>query len=132
MEITQNQLIIQRIEDFISEKKISKRRFEIDLEFSNGFLSTSKKQDSSLGVDKILRITEKYKELSIKWLLTGEGDMLEKGDHVEKNIQIAHNIQGNNHQSISDCEKEKKHLEEMLAEKKEEIAFLREILKSKT
>lgn len=56
-----------------------------------------------------------------------------EGEKNSTTIQNSGNGLGNTIQiALSDCEKELSHLREQLAEKKEEIAFLREMLKSKT
>ncbi|MFN0203094.1 MAG: hypothetical protein ACKVTZ_16330 [Bacteroidia bacterium] len=107
----ENQLIIERILQFIKFKNLSIRKFEAQLGFSNGIFSTAKKQNSALGVDKILTITQHYPELSIEWLLTGEGEMLK----ISALNSVESQVEG---------EKEIAYLKQLLAEKERLIQVL--------
>jgi len=67
---------LHRIKEFIDYKRISVRKFEMSIGFSNGAFSTQYKKNRTIGIDKIEKILEQYKELNPVWLLTGEGNML--------------------------------------------------------
>lgn len=119
-----NKDIIKRLNYFIEYKNITIWALEKKSGITKNSINNAIVNESRVGVDKIANIIANFPELSPKWLLTGVGEMIEKGDSSEKNIQIAQNINGNNHQSISDCEKENKHLRELLAEKERTINIL--------
>lgn len=63
----------ERLIDFIHYKNISNSEFCRSIEVSAAFVSSMVK---SIQPDKIKRITLKYPELNMGWLLTGEGEML--------------------------------------------------------
>lgn len=63
----------ERLREFIRYKRLSNSEFCRSIEVSTAFVSSMVK---SIQPDKIERITLKYPELNIEWLLTGEGTML--------------------------------------------------------
>lgn len=63
----------ERLIEFIRYKKLSNSEFCRSIRVSTAFVSSMVK---SIQPDKIERITLKYPELNIEWLLTGEGMML--------------------------------------------------------
>jgi phage repressor protein C with HTH and peptisase S24 domain len=70
---------IERILQFISYKGISKREFYTTVELSNGYLDKTK----TINSDILERITYKYPELNMIWVITGKGDMLINEDKPE-------------------------------------------------
>lgn len=62
-----------RLISFIEHKGLSKNKFEQICGFSKRYVSNI---SVSLQPDKIERISLNFPELNIKWLLTGEGEML--------------------------------------------------------
>ena len=76
----------QRVISFIDYLDISHRAFEQKCGLSNGLVNNIKKSISPTTVD---RISAKYPELNIGWLLAGEGEML-KNDmpEVEDSMRI--------------------------------------------
>ena len=60
-------------------KKISISEFEKSINVANGYINSISK---GIGTDKINNILEKYPNLSVEWLITGEGSML-KGSSAE-------------------------------------------------
>ncbi|MCD0473012.1 S24 family peptidase [Flavobacterium sp. EDS] len=67
-------MITDRILQLIKYKRISRRKFYIETGLSNGFLDKVK----DIGVSKIEHILNAYPEVSMEWLLTGNGDMILK------------------------------------------------------
>ena len=63
----------ERLIEFIKYKELSNSEFGRSIGVSAAFVSSMVK---SIQPDKIERITLKYPELNIEWLLTGEGKML--------------------------------------------------------
>lgn len=70
---------VLRVKQFIDFKKISVRKFEESVGFSNGSFSSQYKGNKTIGSDKIENILRVYPEISAEWLLTGKGNML-KGE----------------------------------------------------
>lgn len=62
-----------RLIEFIDYKGMSRRSFSLGIGASSSFVNSISK---SIGTEYIDRIKEKFPELNISWLLTGEGDML--------------------------------------------------------
>ena len=63
----------ERLVAFIKEKGLSQSRFEKSVGLSNGFVNNISK---GIGADKLQKILCVYPDLSTKWLLTGEGEMI--------------------------------------------------------
>lgn len=63
----------ERLKDFIKVEKITVKAFEESLEMSNGYVNSISK---GIGDAYMRKLIEKYPNLNIKWLLTGEGQML--------------------------------------------------------
>ena len=68
-------MIVDRIRQVIEYKKISTRKFCIEIGVANGFFDKVK----DVGSEKVLKILKTYPEINCEWLLTGEGEML-KGE----------------------------------------------------
>ena len=64
--------IIGRIRQIIEYKGISTRKFCIEVGIANGFLDKVK----DVGCEKAVKILDTYPEISMEWLLTGNGQML--------------------------------------------------------
>lgn len=62
----------ERIKQYLEFKGISKNKFYSQTGLSVGFLDSG----SSLGVDKARIIINKYPDISLNWLIMGEGEML--------------------------------------------------------
>ena len=67
----------QRLINYLKYKKISQRKFELEIGLSNGYVNNINK---SIQPDKIQKIILCYSDLNTGWLLTGEGEMLKGGD----------------------------------------------------
>ena len=81
-----------RMLEFINHEGLNKAEFERICDLSNGFVDKSsyKTRRSSLN-----RISNKFPNLNIDWVLTGEGEML-KGSVVNQSNIVGDNIQGTN------------------------------------
>ncbi|MXS70254.1 hypothetical protein GSF70_03410 [Flavobacteriaceae bacterium W22] len=66
--------MIDRILQIIDYKGITKSKFYKDTGLSNGFLDKVK----DIGVSKLDYILKAYPDINIKWLISGDGDMLNK------------------------------------------------------
>lgn len=84
-------VIKKRIRLFLNEKNISYREVYNNCDIADGTLSN----DSALGEENILKFFSFYKkEISSIWLLTGEGEMINKNnDEIEKSSQLQKNTE---------------------------------------
>lgn len=86
MENTENKSIKERLRQFIMFKNISTREFERLIQVSYGFVAN---MSNSTSPQKISKISHCFPELSIEWLLTGEGEMLKNesdGDTITQTV----------------------------------------------
>lgn len=68
-----NASLKQRLVTFISYKRMPRGEFENSIGVSNGYVNSISK---GIGADKLEKICSKYPELNRKWLLYGQGEML--------------------------------------------------------
>ncbi|MDM1535074.1 S24 family peptidase [Myroides odoratimimus] len=75
----------ERLKSFISSQKTTISAFEKEIKASNGYINSISK---SIGLDKISKIKEKFPNLNLEWLLTGDGEMIktEEPKHEAKPI----------------------------------------------
>ena len=66
----------ERLILFIKSKGLSQKKFEEAVGLSNGYVNNISK---GIGADKLQNILCVFPDLNQQWLLTGEGDMLNKG-----------------------------------------------------
>lgn len=78
---------IDRIFQYIDYKGVTAAAFERENSLSNGYLTTQKRRGSDLGESIILRITDNCPDMSIKWLVSGKGDMINSKEVVRHNDQ---------------------------------------------
>lgn len=74
-----------RIVQYIESKGISKYQFYKDTGIANGFLD----KDGNIGSDKCEIIYSQYPDISLEWLITGKGNML----NSSKKLNIKEDIQ---------------------------------------
>ena len=63
----------ERLNSYLTEKKVNKAEFARKIEVSNAFVNSIRK---SISPEKIHKIKEQFPDLNIEWLMTGEGDMI--------------------------------------------------------
>ena len=89
---------IERFDKYMAFKGLNDNKVTVDLELSNGTIGKSRKNGRDLSDRVIEQILNFYTDLNKVWLLTGEGEMLNKTIHQEakgdNNTQVAGN--GNN------------------------------------
>lgn len=76
-------VVKDRIKAFCRAQNITVSAFEESIGVSNGYVNAISK---SIGIDKIVAILEKYSNISIEWLLTGNGEMLKDGEAQSEGI----------------------------------------------
>lgn len=89
---------IERFDKYMTFKGLNDNKVTIDLGLSNGTIGKSRKDGRDLSDRVIEQILNFYTDLNKVWLLTGEGEMLNKKIYQEakgdNNTQVAGN--GNN------------------------------------
>lgn len=83
--------IKDRLKQIIDYQGISIRQFEKSIGASNGYISSIKDEISTKYVRNIFRA---YPNISLEWLVTGEGSMLKSG--AVNSTQITQTANGNN------------------------------------
>lgn len=68
--------VTDRLQAYLEYKQISPYTFERTCGIANGYLKKQMKGKGTIGSDIVERITEKYRDLNVTWLLTGKGQML--------------------------------------------------------
>ena len=114
-----------RIIDFVKSQKMSIREFERVCNFPNGTIGAFK---NDINNKRRVVIFEKFPQLNTKWLLTGEGEML---NHLHN--EATHNINSSNNTYINsvgdnsqDKTNEKNIYNEMIIIQRELIDSLKE------
>ena len=122
----------ERIIAFIDAIGVSIRAFEMDCGLSNGIINNLKGSFSKSTLDKI---SAKYPELNINWLVVGEGSMLKPNEPtIIYNKGTANNaVSGSGIISVSNQEqsKEVEYLKSIIKEKDEQIKLLKKMLNIK-
>lgn len=68
-----NMGIQERFNEFITYKKLSRRKFQSSIGVSNSYIRNIV---NNVGEDVLNRISDVYPDLNKNWLLTGDGEML--------------------------------------------------------
>lgn len=69
--------LIDRLQIYLSHKGITAYAFERTCDVANGYLKKQVKGKGTVGSDILERIHEQYSDLSLLWLLTGTGEMID-------------------------------------------------------
>ena len=130
--MTDNEYIIERLEIFINQKKISIREFESNCGLTRGVIGNATKNKTNIGSDKLAKILAAFPELNMSWLLLAEGEML---NNSEKNPVVTINNGNNNglnmnqnYVSINDCKKDVEKMGEKIASLEKEIQLKDKII----
>lgn len=107
----------KRLIEFLSYLRIGQLKFEENVGLSRGFVN---KVGDSIRTNNLNKIVDKYPELNINWLMTGEGEMLKQS--FDDGI-ILHNI-GNDNIANTGNESKVKHIQNNDSEKIKELEVL--------
>ncbi len=66
----------ERFYEFMHFKQLKARTVEMECGLSNGYLGKQRKNKGSFGGNILRKIEQRFPELNMTWLLSGEGDML--------------------------------------------------------
>ncbi|MCC6290022.1 MAG: hypothetical protein IT249_19250 [Chitinophagaceae bacterium] len=79
---------IDRLYKYLDYSKLTPYAFEQTCGISNGYLKKQFLGKGSIGSDILEKIHKVYKDFSLKWVLTGQGEMILKTDVLmQENIQ---------------------------------------------
>ena len=76
-----------KITESASYYGLSMRKFEEKCQLNRGCLSNME-ENSTIGLDKLASILDNCKELSLEWLLTGNGKMLTNSSKIEGECKL--------------------------------------------
>lgn len=79
---------IHRIKQYLDYKGIRVSAMERVVGMSNGSFASQMKKDKTIGVDKLENILNRYRDINVEWLMTGEGDMIKFDVLHEKNTRL--------------------------------------------
>ncbi len=60
----------------VRDKIGGQNKFESYIGISSGYISNMKKKDGAITSDVMIKIKNKFPELNLEWLITGDGNML--------------------------------------------------------
>ncbi|WBL25087.1 hypothetical protein [Zunongwangia sp. HGR-M22] len=75
---------------------MNKSQFEKSLSVSTGYLKLTEKRQSQPGTELIIEFSKKYSDICLKWLLTGEGEMMKSEAQNESKDNPPKPYQGQN------------------------------------
>lgn len=85
----------ERLKKFIASKGLGQKAFEIECGLSNGYVNNIRR---SVTIEKARQILERYPELNINWLMTGQGEMLKT---QSANTVVTGDVSGNGHHIVA-------------------------------
>lgn len=74
--------LIDRLEIVRKRAGLNKSQFERSLSVSTGYLKLTEKRQSQPGTELLIEFSKKYPDICLKWLLTGEGEMLKNDSNA--------------------------------------------------
>ncbi|KZE82866.1 hypothetical protein AV926_04780 [Myroides marinus] len=75
----------ERLKEFATHLDLTISAFEKEINASNGYINNISK---SISLEKISTIKQKYPQLNIEWLLTGEGEMIKNKEPKHEAIPV--------------------------------------------
>lgn len=82
--MTDKESVKDRLILFLKHLNMGQTAFEEQVGLSRGFISNTKK---SIGSENILKISSRYPEISIEWLVSGRGAMLKETNALPDSIE---------------------------------------------
>lgn len=79
--------INERIKQFFTGKGLNLSEVERTCGFKPQTFSTSIRRGSVLGVDKIVAILTAYPDISVEWLMRGEGEMIIQRNETQNTVK---------------------------------------------
>ena len=108
----------KRLSILIDNEGINITALEKLIGASKGVLSRGKRKSTSISIEWVIKIVEKYRQYDANWLLLGEGEMLKK---VTKSDEAEVTFLRENNNILKSQIKDKNEKEEMYREKIEQL-----------
>ena len=118
--------IIDRLFSFINDRKLTAYAFEKSCGVANGYLKKQQKGKGSIGSDILEKIHQNYLDLSLIWLLTGEGNMLLEPTTPTQRILQEERAQYTRDEHMQALKERIKLLETLLRDKEKIIKLMEE------
>lgn len=106
--------IIDRFFQYIDYKGIKPTVFEKSIGLSNGYLGVQRKRNADIGEGVINKIIDNCLDLSIIWLIRGEGEMLKKNTDGD-DTNFGSENKKNEHQDKKKCHDAQNNFNEKIA-----------------
>lgn len=114
---------ISRLDEYMRYAGLNDNRITKEAGLQIGVINKARKRDSGLSADNIEKILYTYKDINARWLITGEGEMLQnQSENNQDNISFADLINEYRldikelNQQIKELEKRNAELEQKLLE----------------
>lgn len=118
---------ISRLDEYMRYAGLNDNKVTIEAGLQVGVLNKARKRNSALSADNIEKVLCAYKDINARWLITGEGEMLQNSSSNQENISFADlineyrlDIKELNNQ-IKELEKQKVELEQQLLQAKKHV-----------
>lgn len=108
-----------RLKLFVKSIGLGRNKFEDQVGIANGYLSS---KSSSVTSDALEKIKEKYPDLNVDWLITGEGDMII--DNSEEDVVVKD-------QFTNEYSNEKKYYEDRIKDLEDKLKIKDEVIAAK-
>lgn len=120
--------LIDRLHRYLNYKGLSAYAFEKSCGLSNGYLGKQTKGKGTIGSDILEKIYCQYLDLSLIWLITGEGKMIEEHSKFELQEDAAQYVTKDDLvkelnkriQLLEEAVEDKKRIIELMNQRKEE------------
>lgn len=103
---------------------LNENKVRVQCGLSQGAINTAKKRNKGLGYENIAKILYVYKDLDARWLLTGEGEML-NSERTPSDSELIQFLKKQNNELLEKIEQLNRELgdkERQIAEMKKEYA----------
>lgn len=81
---------ISRLDEYMRYAGLNDNRITKEAGLQIGVINKARKRDSGLSADNIEKILYTYKDINARWLITGEGEMLQnQSENNQDNISFA-------------------------------------------
>lgn len=81
--------VIDRLYQYLRHRGLTAHAFERECNLANGYLKKQSNGKGTIGSETLEKITGRYIDLSLTWLITGKGSMLHEGEY-KKTIDPGH------------------------------------------
>lgn len=123
--MTEQEEIGERLNQFRFFLKLTQKAFAQRLGIQQGFLNTVLKGKKGIGHTILINIAKEYKNLNLRWLLTGEGEMFESEKiYVEPPDELPRGVEDTLKIEYLKPEGELEHMKRLLKEHEQRLRDL--------